>query len=48
MHWGTFKYFLMQVTKILLKISFAFKSFFWEKKMHSFFRVIPLAPSYKF
>jgi hypothetical protein len=48
MHWGTFKYVLEQVTKNLLKNSFACKIFFRKKDVQSFSNVIHLAPSYEF
>jgi hypothetical protein len=44
MHWGTFKSFLQQVTKN----SFAYKSYFWGKKLIILFQSNLLAPSYRF
>jgi hypothetical protein len=53
MHWKTFKYFLQQVTKkFIQKLICIYKFFLGEKGLdfflQSFFKIIPLAPSYRF
>jgi hypothetical protein len=49
MHWGTFKYFLQQVTKkFIQKIHLHVKMFFGKKNLQSFSKVISLAYSYRF
>jgi hypothetical protein len=49
MHWGTFTYFLKQVTKFHSKIQLHVKVFIGEKDVESFSKVrFPLAPSYRF
>jgi len=49
MHWRTFKYFLQQVKKkVHSKIHLHTKVFLGKNDLQSFYKVIPLAPSYKF
>ncbi len=49
MHWGTFKYFIQQVTKkFIRKIHLHARICFAKKNLKSFSKVIPLAPSYTF
>jgi len=48
MHWGKYKFKKNKLQKISFKNSFACKSYFWKKNLQSFFKVILLAPSYRF
>ncbi len=41
MHWGTFKFSYNKLQKNSFKNSFAYKSFFWEKKLVILFQSNP-------
>ncbi len=43
MHWGTFKYFLQQITKKFIQNSFACESFFGENELVVLFQSNPFS-----